>query len=729
MRFQFKSKSSIYMVLNILSFLSLFVSGIIFLGGNFFYYLGRSVYYPYYFLFNRPFDFKTGIVIAIAILAIGLFCYSIVKIFKKGSLSIKEIIIPINILTTPYIVLIAIRGNSIGIFNSKEVALVVLTFVSLLAYVVTSILFIINSANLKHSMKTMKIKNIQHTKMNKPRRIKKPFTALILMQLRDKFDFSWTKTTKGKIQKIVLTILKFALITAIVYFLSYFARILLNLYYYSEIIEVMIVIVGFILIMSVISCTLGLMRNLYFADDNKVLVTLPVTSDMLFFSKLIVFYIFEIKKSFDMLLPVILAFLISAVQNSQVSWIAFAWMWIPFLFIVALPVLIGSLLSIPCMYINKFFKKFPLIETVIILFAVAAGIVLVVYLINLIPENIDLNNQWSYVRNFISDFLIGFKTKLSPLAYLVYSMVGNPVNSIPKHQINWITVLTTISLIALSLALIGISYLTAKPLFFSMMTKSFEFDKNLINREVKNKVRKPFISFVNKDFQINFRSVEISGNYLAVYIIVPILILLLNSLFGAMNTKLSGDIMTYSFNILLILLPLLASNSMIATFYSKEGQAGYIKKTKPVKPIFPLIAKLLFNLAFSLPSIVITMAIFGKFSNIGLGNVIILSFAILFIQYAHIFFSATMDIMNPQNEQYATIGDSIDNPNERKSTFLAFALSFAIALISFGLFNESNLRTNGFTQASIKIALIGLALLAFSFGSFALRIKAYYYDK
>ncbi len=557
----------------------------------------------------------------------------------------------------------------------------------------------------------------------------KIFNALVLMQLRDKFDFSWAKTLKSRIQKIVLSLLKFIFTLVVLYLVINLSCSLLSLYSFAQIVDVMILFVGLILLMSIISCTVGLMKNLYFADDNKVLVTLPVTGDMLFFSKLVVFYIFELKKSLDMLLPMILAFLIWALQNSQVAWPVFLWMWFPFLVIVGLPVLIGSLLSIPTMYINRFFKKFPFIEALSICVAIVGGIWLVVYLIGLIPENIDLNNQWAYVTNFIRDFLIGFKTKLSPFAYIVYSMTGNPVNAIPKHQINWFTVATVASLVAVVGSLIGISYITTKPLFFSMMTKSFEFDKNLIEKEMQNKVRKPFITFVNKDFQINFRSVEISGNFLAVYIIVPILILLLNSLFAAMNTKLSGDIMTYAFNILLILLPLLASNSMIATFYSKEGRAGYIKKTKPVNPLLPLIAKLLFNLAFSLPSIIITMVIFGKFSNIGTINVIILSFAILFIQYAHIFFSATMDIMNPQNEQYATIGESIDNPNEKNSTLLAFVLSFVIALISFGLFNESSIRTGGFTQASIKIAIIGLALLAFAFGSFALRIKAYYYER
>lgn len=88
-------------------------------------------------------------------------------------------------------------------------------------------------------------------------------------------------------------------------------------------------------------------------------------------------------------------------------------------------------------------------------------------------------------------------------------------------------------LIAVVAVLICLAYLIIKPIFFSMLTKSFEFDKNLIDKEIENKVHKPFISFVNKEFRINFRTVEFSGNYIAIYIIIPVLILLLNNLFAA----------------------------------------------------------------------------------------------------------------------------------------------------------------------------------------------------
>ena len=556
----------------------------------------------------------------------------------------------------------------------------------------------------------------------------KKLKALVLMQIRDKLDFSWLKDKKKRIQTIVLSIVKFLIITVIASLVLNYARVF-GLFYASEIIDIMIIFYCIMLLLSIISCTSGLVKSLYYADDNKVLTTFPVSSGVLFFSKLIVYYVYEIKKSFSLLIPVTLAFLICTFNIGRITIVPFFWMWLPLLFIILLPVLVASFLSIPVLYIGRLFKKYPIIEAVMVLIFIGLAIFLAVFLIDLIPENIDLIHQWPAIRQAISNFFRIFKNQVGPICYLVYVITGSYHSSSLNYYMDLNTLLAMLVIVALIILLIALSYLVIKPIFFKMLTKSFEFDKNLIDKEIENTVHKPFISFVNKEFKINFRTIEFSGNYISVYIITPILILLLNNLFAAMNTKLSGVIMTYAFNILLILLPLLASNSMIATLYSKEGRAGYIKKTKPINPLTPLISKLLFNLLFSVPSITISVLIFAKFSHMELLVALFLALSILLIQYGHIFYSATLDIMNPQNEQYATVGEEISNPNENKSTIVGFIISFAIAFISFALFNESNLETGAFVLAAVKILLISTALFGFSLMMFLLKIKAYYYER
>ena len=103
--------------------------------------------------------------------------------------------------------------------------------------------------------------------------------ALVMMQLKDKLDFGFVKSKRKLISKIVFTLLKFVIVAAVAYLLFYALSLLLfsNMRLPST---VLIFIYGVIFVMSLFSCTAGLMKTLYFADDNKVLITLPVNTNV-----------------------------------------------------------------------------------------------------------------------------------------------------------------------------------------------------------------------------------------------------------------------------------------------------------------------------------------------------------------------------------------------------------------------------------------------------------------
>ena len=104
----------------------------------------------------------------------------------------------------------------------------------------------------------------------------KGLMTLVLMQLRDKLDLSQLKTIKAKIFKVVLSILKFAAITA-VFFLSFYVLEMLSLVSFLPGIptEFFSVLFTIMLLMSILFCTFGLMKNLYYTKDNALLLTLP----------------------------------------------------------------------------------------------------------------------------------------------------------------------------------------------------------------------------------------------------------------------------------------------------------------------------------------------------------------------------------------------------------------------------------------------------------------------
>lgn len=566
----------------------------------------------------------------------------------------------------------------------------------------------------------------------KPKKLKKhsKFWALVVIQYRDKVDTAWTHSFKTIVQKVVFTLIKFALIVVAVFLVLHFASILFALQN-AKILNFFLVFLGFYTILNLISVTLGLVKSLYHAEDNKVLATYPTTSARLFLSKILVFELFELKKSFDILLPISLGFLIIAVRFNAISIPLVIWSILPLVMVITITVLLGALLSIPTLFIYNFFKRHPLVE-VVGLAAIIGGVTfLLIWLINLIPENkgdIDINTSYGAIKQAFDNFVIIFAKAVYPVNFAYRTMVGESGAYI-TNKFTWLTLGRFGIMIAVAGVLFGLAFLIIKPFYFGMMTKTFEFDKSPVDSSKKNKKREKHWAIILKETKLTLRDFDISGSYLGVYIAAPILLLLIDKVFRAMATSTTGDLMVIAFNILLIALPILSSSTIASTLYSREGRTAYFKKTKPILPYFPLTAKIVFNLVFVIPSIAACSYIFVKFTNQDAVSGVMLAFTILALEYGHVFFSASLDIMNPQNEVYATEGESVSNPNERRSTFVAFITALLFAGLAFLFFDESMKRYDSFKPAFFKLMIIAVLFAIGCIVLFFIKVKAFYNDR
>ena len=556
------------------------------------------------------------------------------------------------------------------------------------------------------------------------------FGALVAFQYRDKVDLSWTKTKKTRIQKIVFSILKFIIVAAVVFGILMIVKELFKIT--TQILSFYLVFLGIYSILNLITVTFGLVKSLYYAEDNKVLVTFPVNSSKLFISKIVVYELFELRKSLDILIPVSLAFFISAIGSGVMSVGTIFWSVIPMLLLITGTVLLGALLSIPALYVYKTLKNHAILEAIVFLVLVAGVATGIILLISLIPENkgdVDIIKSFPLIKAAIDDFVGQFSKYVAPITYIFKSMVGDLGSTWIGYKLVGMTFAYTAIIIAIIAALAVLVVLIIKPFYFTMLTKTFEFNKKIIDKQKPNKVRNKYFTFVFKEIKLTLREFELSGSYLIVYLAVPILLYFIDKVFAAMTTSTQGNLLILTFNILLIILPLLASSSLFATIYSREGRTAYMKKTKPIKPYFPLFSKMIANFVLVIPTIIASCIIFAKFCEVNALCVVLLSFSVLFFQYGHIFFSATLDIMNPQNEVYATEGTSISNPNEIKSTVVAFVVSILVALVSYVFLNESHYASGNFNSAFIKILIISALFFASTITLFFLKIKAFYIDR
>lgn len=543
--------------------------------------------------------------------------------------------------------------------------------------------------------------------------------SLVMMQLKDKIDLSFMRTKKSLISKIVLFSLSIILITAVIFVLFMLAK-MLRIFSLIDAIPTSVVVVVFTImqLLSIITCTYSLMKNLYFAKDNQVLLTLPVTTNQIFTSKLIVYYIYELIKNLFFIFPLFFAYgLISGLG----FWF-FLWLPICIVLISLIPVSIGAFLSIFAMGISMFLKNYNVIRWIIFLLVLAFGIYGVVYVIGLIPENLDIVGSWGIIFWDIQNFLTSFTKFFIPFTYLTQFVVGTQQGMV-THLMTLQTLYVLLGILAFVAVMFGLSFLISRPLFFKMASTPFEYKRKITTKTYKNKLLKPFYSLIRKENFVIFRTSDEVYSLFSVAIAMPILILLLNKIFASMNTRLLGNYMAVSFNLLIILLIAMASNNKIASVFSREGAAGYLIKTRPNGYHKNLIAKFVTYAVVISVSIVVSVIVFSMFNSLSAINVIMLGLTSILVYLSHLLWSAEMDIMNPQNLQYATTGNHVSNPNETKSTIAMLFLAFVFFAISLFLSVEN------VGVSWLKVMIIALVFVLYRCWSFFSKVKYYYKEK
>ena len=546
---------------------------------------------------------------------------------------------------------------------------------------------------------------------------------LIKMQLKEQLNFqrfdlkgtNWFKITVS----VLGAILKFALVTALCAAFLIVAK-LLSLFSLTNTVPSTVISLVFTLMVlaSVVSCTIGLTKALYFARDNAVLLTLPCKPIQVYLSKLIIFFIFELIRNFSFVVPLFIAYFIT----HGYAWYHYLWLLLCILLVSLFTVAIGTLLSIPAMWISNIFRQFKSLQAVTLVAGIAAVSFSLFSLISLIPANIDLIATWGTTFWKIQDFLTAYATKLSAVYDLTLMMLGETHNLVTTFPVG-ATAARFFKLLGATVVFYAAGLLIVQPLFYKMASKPFEHMKRRTRPHKNRKLPRP-VSVIWTEVLVAMKTPARIFFNVGVLFAIPMLVFLLNKIFLAMNTREMGNYMVLAFNVLIILLVVLNANTYAASVFSRDGRSSYLIKTQPTQYRTLLQAKLLPNMVFIFAALIATFFILLNNTSFGLVNTLLLVLAIAALYLAHLIFCAELDLMNPQNELYAAIGNSERNTNETTATLTAFLLSFLVAGVLFLLMRERYS-----ASVFVKFLVVALALFLWRGYLFFSKIKVYYKEK
>ncbi|MFI3229618.1 MAG: hypothetical protein R3Y23_05595 [Bacillota bacterium] len=514
----------------------------------------------------------------------------------------------------------------------------------------------------------------------------KGLSTLIAMQLKDKLDFSFAKSFKVTAYKLLFAVIKYAVITIAIYYAFNVLSMLRLVSLLSGIPQsAMNVLFTAMVGLSTIVATVAVMNSMYFTKDNALLLTLPVSQTTVFTSKLIVFYIYELIRNSSYILPVLIAYgMVNAFPIIYYVWLAPA-----FMLLTAIPVAIGALLSVPLMMITTIIKQYKVVQGIITAAGIGIAVFVIVKMINAIPSDIDLVGTWGTTFWSIQTWLTNFSYNFSVFTYLLIGIAGERNGIV-------VTLFGSTQLIVIGCVVVGlivvlaITYLLVRPLFLHMASSPFEYKKSKIKRVYYNKKKNPAFSAMYKNIVLTLRSSEKIGGILAIAIGMPLVILLLNSIYDAISVRLAGVYMAMAFNMLIIMLLAMSTNIDMAHVFSEEGHSAYINKTIPRSYLIILSSKLLVNAVAMSIAIAISTWIYSTFVHYDTSDIVLIFFTLEFAYISHLMMSVSSDIMNPQNQQYATTGGHVSNPNDLRSGVKGYIVAIAVTFGAYFLIQENS---------------------------------------
>ncbi|MBO5907128.1 MAG: hypothetical protein J6Q85_03120 [Clostridia bacterium] len=540
--------------------------------------------------------------------------------------------------------------------------------------------------------------------------------TLVKMQLKEKMDLSYFRSRRTLIFKIVWLLIEFVAITAAISVVFYFVKILGLFSLVNDIpVSVISLVFAIMLLFSIATDTVGLMKSLYFSKDNTVLLTLPATPSLVFFSKLATYYVYEFRKSFMFTIPMFIAY--GIIKGYGLYF--YPWLLLMFALISTIPVLISALLSIPSMFIYVFLNRVKVLQYILYTAAAAAVVGIVWILIGLIPQNINFIETWGETYWQIQDFLRSYTEICLPIYKFTELIVGKSAG-ITTSVFHNETVFSLLILIAVAVLALVLCFVFSKPLFCRMAATPFEFKKNNAIKPKRNTTHSPFISALRKEWISGMRSNSFIKLFGILSVIMPTAIYLLNKLYSAMSTRFIGTQMTICFNVMIMLLILLMTNIDVASVYSRDGSSAYLNKVQPAPYATLLFSKLFFHMVIGLIGVIFTTVVFASFGALPPFDTAMLGVTVYAVFVAHMFSSAESDIMKPQYEQYATFNEQANNPNESGSAILAVILSAVVFIVALFLSSSS---TEGVWAKLAVVAIVAAGAKAFTYVS---KIKAFY---
>lgn len=552
------------------------------------------------------------------------------------------------------------------------------------------------------------------------------FWVLVKMLLANYLSIDWKGNKKKAIIKCITSFIGFAVVVA----LSYLFFTLCNMFGIFSLLSsvpmsVPSIIVTILIIFSFIGNLNKVTDDLYFANDNKVLLTLPMNGGTLFLGRLGVCFVNLYLKALKVEIPFLLGYyLVSHYPIYMFIVLFFVWALIDLVMLF-----LAAIISIPTYFVKRFLKTHNLVNTLVLTLVIVLILGVCSYLISIIPDKIDIFSNWGPYFAVIQNGLNFYTNKMSfffqtSMVYLG-GFTGYSFSYLSGYGIGGLWTLLT--LIGLLIVLFFLTIFLASPFYLALASGNDEIQgKNKKKKENKFTVASPLFSQYKKEWLLFIKDGTNTPNYIGLFLALPLLLALISKIFGAMDVNIRGENMVQVASLLILLLISLSANGMLANLYSKEGGAFKLNRTYPLKDKTIITSKIIYPLIVGTISILATTFVIANIRQSSFEGTLYMGFGACLIYLGHALYSAALDFSNPQD----IFGEgSFLSKNENRSFILAFVTSFLVSILYYlYLTDPIKWLSTVPSSAGFKVLLLGIFFFLVNLTIFLRKIK-YIYSK
>lgn len=478
---------------------------------------------------------------------------------------------------------------------------------------------------------------------------------LFKLQFDEKFDILKTGNKKKMFSAILKYLLIITLLTVVCY-VVFLKFVLLGFATSKQLVSIILLITQ---IISLIFAVGHIIKVLFQNKDNELLMSLPVSPNQVFVSKIILSYVQEMIVNACITLPL----LISVAMLGDFPLYFFLILPVIVMLLPLLPTGVALLLSIPVLFTIKFFKKHSFVSTILILSFVIVAVILYTNVLSSFAESFNIISKQIETVMGINKSISQFGNNNKFYLILAEGMLYMTKAYYP------------LLFLATSIAVFVIAYFVVKPFFFKIAMSNLENSTETI-KVGKFTKRSKFASLLNNEFLNVFRSPGNIFEYFLFVFLMPFVVVVYDNLLLGLVVNQSGQQMINGAHVLIVAVFATLSNIYSASAISREGNNFYIIKSTPVDYYTQTLAKITFNGIFSVGAIVLTGIVTCFYMEIWVA--ILTTLICLFLSLGHMFYSFDSDIKNPTLDWY----DSGDIAKVNKNTTKSIIMGLLLALVA-----------------------------------------------